>query len=402
MPKRILPLSDTQIKNAKPSESDYKLSDGNGLYLLITATGGKLWRLKYRFNGKEKLLAFGSYPEVTLAEARNRRDQARQFVANGTDPGEMKKRLQAEKAKQAANTFEAVAREWHAKNYSTWVPAHGDQVLRRLELDVFPMIGRKPIAELDPADVLAPLQKIEMRGAKETAHRVKQTCGQVFRYAVATRRAQRDVTADLRGALAKVTSTHLGSITEPAKVAELLRAIDGFEGSLVVKSALQFAPMVFVRPGELRQAEWAEFDLDNAIWEIPASKMKMKKPHMVPLSSQAVKILRDLRRLTGSGRYVFPCNRSTARPMSNMTLGAALRRLGYGQGEMTPHGFRAMARTILDEVLQERPDFIEHQLAHAVRDPNGRAYNRTAHLAERRRMMQLWSDYLENLKVATR
>lgn len=399
MPKRVLPLSDIQVKNAKSAKADYKLSDGNGLYLLVTTTGGKLWRFKYRFNGKEKLMALGTYPEVTLAEARNRRDQARQLIANGVDPGELKKRLRSEKAEQTANTFEAVAREWHAKNYSSWVPAHGDQVLRRLELDVFPMIGNKPIADLDPADVLTPLQKIEMRGSRETAHRVKQTCGQVFRYAVATRRAQRDVTADLRGALAKVNSSNLGAITEPAKVAELLRAIDGFEGSFIVKCALQLAPLVFVRPGELRQAEWSEIDLDNATWEIPAAKMKMKKPHVVPLSVQAVNILQSIYPLTGSTRYVFPCHRSTARPMSNMALSAALRRLGYAQGEMTPHGFRALARTILDEVLQVRPDFIEHQLAHAVRDPNGRAYNRTAHLAERRKMMQLWADYLDRLKA---
>lgn len=400
-----MPLTDIKAKNAKAGEKQLKLYDVDGLFLLVSpakkSRKGKCWRLKYYFGGKEKLLALGTYPEVSLAEARNRRDQARQLIANGVDPGDMKKQLKAEKAEQAANTFEAVAREWHLKNYDSWVPSHGDQVLRRLELDIFPAIGNRPIADLDPADVLAPLQKIEMRGSRETAHRVKQTCGQIFRYAVSTRRAQRDVTADLRGALAKVNSKNLPAITEPAKVAELLRAIEGFEGSPEVKYALKLAPLVFVRPGELRKAEWSEIDLDGATWEIPAAKMKMKKPHIVPLSAQAVSILKSIYPLTGSGKYVFPCCRSVARPMSNMTLGAALDRLGYG-GEMTPHGFRAMARTILDEVLQVRPDFIEHQLAHAVRDPNGRAYNRTAHLAERRKMMQRWADYLDSLKASAK
>lgn len=397
-------LTTKAIENAKPGEKQVKLFDGGGLFLLVALTGGKLWRLKYRFEGKEKLLALGAYPDVSLAEARDKRDVARKQLAKGIDPGEARKAATAAKSAETANTFEAIAREWHTKNYSSWVPTHGDQVLRRLEIDIFPAIGTRPIAELKAADVLKALQPIEKRGAVETAHRVKQTIGQVFRYAVATSRAERDPTGDLKGALAKVQSEHLAAITEPAKVAELLRAIDGFEGSFVVKCALRLAPLVFVRPGELRHAEWSEIDLDAAEWNIPAVRMKIKGQgaHLVPLSTQAVAILRELQALTGGGRYLFPCHRSTARAMSNNAINAALRRLGYGTDEMTGHGFRAMARTILDEVLQVRPDFIEHQLAHAVRDANGRAYNRTSHLAERKKMMQKWGEYLDGLKAGAK
>lgn len=395
-------LTSKTVENTKPGAKQIKLFDGGGLFLLIAPTGGKLWRLKYRVDGKEKLLSLGAYPEVTLAEARERREAARKKLAQGIDPGEARKAAKAARAAETENTFEAIAREWHAKNYASWVPTHGDQVLRRLELDIFPLIGTRPIADLKAADVLKSVQPIEKRGAIETAHRVKQTIGQVFRYAVATSRAERDPTGDLKGALAKVQPEHHAAITDPAKVAELLRAIDGYDGSFIVKCALRLAPLVFVRPGELRQAEWAEIDFDAALWSIPAERMKMKQPHLVPLSKQALEILRELQALTGDGRYLFPCHRSTARPMSNNAINAALRRMGYGTDEMTGHGFRAMARTILDEVLQVRPDFIEHQLAHAVRDPNGRAYNRTAHLAERKKMMQTWAEYLYGLKTGAK
>jgi len=398
MPKRILPLTDLQVKNAKPRDKDFKLSDGFGLHLLVTMTGGKLWRFQYRYAGKQKLLALGAYPSITLADARQAREDARKLLANGVDPGESRKAARIANAVEAKNIFEAIAREWHAKNYSSWVPTHGDQVLRRLEMDIFPVIGGRPIAELRASDVLQALQPIETRGAVETAHRVKQSIGQVFRYAVATGRAERDPTGDLKGALAKVQSDHHAAIIEPSKVGELLRSIDGYEGSFIVKCALRLAPLVFVRPGELRTAEWKEIDMDAAVWSIPAEKMKMKQPHMVPLATQAIAILRELHPLTGGGRYLFPCHRSTARALSNNAINAALRRMGYGKDEMTGHGFRAMARTLMDEVLQIRPDFIEHQLAHAVRDPNGRAYNRTAHLAERKKMMQSWAGYLDELK----
>ncbi|HNY71656.1 MAG TPA: integrase arm-type DNA-binding domain-containing protein [Syntrophorhabdus sp.] len=398
-------LTDIQVRSAKPKDKDYKLSDGNGLFLLVAVSGGKRWRYKYRFGGKEKLLALGTYPDISLQEARNKLREARNQLANGFDPCVEKKALKKYKAEQIAaaeNTFEAVAREWLEKFSGQWSPSHASTTLGRLERDVFPWLGKKPIGEIKPPDILAILRRVESRGALETAHRIRTICGQVLRYAVATGRAERDSAADLRGALPPVREKHHAALTDPKEVAELLRAIDGFKGTFPVKCALKLAPMLFVRPGELRQMEWAEIDLDNAQWNLPAEKMKMKQPHIVPLSKQAVSILEELKPLTGSGRYVFPSHRSRMRPMSNNAINAALRRMGYTSDDMTGHGFRAMARTILDEVLQVRPDFIEHQLAHAVRDPNGRAYNRTAHLAERRKMMQRWADYLDGLKAGAK
>ncbi|MDO3377062.1 tyrosine-type recombinase/integrase [Geoalkalibacter halelectricus] len=393
-----MPLTDAKIRNLKASDKQSKHFDGDGLYLLVTPAGGKGWRFKYRFDGKEKLLSFGSYPEISLSEARQRREEARQQVARGMDPSELRKAHRTASAECAANSFEVVAREWIGKQRNVWTPANISVVTRSLETNVFPWIGKRGITDLKAPELLKVLRRMEERGVLETAHRVRTICGQVFRYAIATGRAERDIAADLRGALSPPKKKHLPAITDPTKVAEFLRAMDCYEGSLIVKSALRLAPLVFLRPGELRKAEWTEIDLNEAEWNIPAEKMKMKQPHLVPLSKQAVEILREIHPLTGGGRYVFPCTRSVTRPMSDMALSAAIRRLGYGQGEMTPHGFRAMARTILDEVLQFRPDFIEHQLAHAVRDPNGRAYNRTSHLAERRKMMQTWADYLDKLR----
>jgi len=402
MPKRITPLSDTKVRTVKPQPKEVKLFDGGGLFLLVAPTGGKLWRFKYRFAGKEKKLTFGTYPEISLADARQRREEARKLLAKGVDPGEIKKAQKAALVAVAENSFEVVAREWHSKFSSAWSASHAETTLGRLKLDVFPVLGARPITEIKAPELLAMLRRIESRGALETAHRVRTICGQVFRYAVATGRAERDLAADLKGALPPYKKGHLAAIVDPKDVAPLLRAIDGYKGSFVVKSALQLASLVFVRPGELRQAEWAEIDLDTAEWNIPAERMKMKQPHLVPLSVRAVEILRELKALTGNSRYVFPSGRSFARPMSNNAINAALRRMGFDKDEMTGHGFRAMARTILDEVLQIRPDYIEHQLAHAVKDPNGRAYNRTAHLAERRKMMQLWADYLEGLKAGAK
>lgn len=398
MPKRIVPLTDIKVRNAKPSGKDVKLFDGGGLYLLVTRSGGKLWQFKYRFDGKEKKLAFGSYPEVSLADARGKRETARKSVASGIDPGEVRKAQKAARASEVENSFEIVAREWHSRFLSTWTPGHAVTIMSRLERDVFPWLGSRPIVEIKPSELLMALRRVEARGALETAHRIRTVCGQVFRYAVATGRAERDISGDLRGALPPVAEKHHASITEPAKIAELLRAIDSYQGGFVVRCALQLAPMFFVRPGELRAAEWGEFDLDAGEWNIPAERMKMKQAHLVPLSRQAVEILRELQGLTGHSRYVFPSGRSFHRCMSNNAVNAALRRMGYDKDEMTGHGFRAMARTILDEVLHIRPDYIEHQLAHAVKDPNGRAYNRTAHLAERKKMMQMWADYLDGLK----
>jgi len=404
-------LTDIQVKSAKAKDKDYKLTDGEGMFLLVASSGGKRWRFKYRFDGKEKLLALGIYPDISLIEARAKRHEARNQLAHGIDPGAERKELKQvtqEKQEITENSFELVAREWHTKfstqdpkkpNKEVWTPGHAETIMSRLERDVFPWMGVKPISEIKPLDILACLRRVESRGALESAHRIRTICGQVMRYAVATGRAERDAAADLRGALPAVREKHHAALTDPKEVAELLRAIDGFQGTFHVKCALKLSPMLFVRPGELRQMEWPEVDFDAEQWNIPAEKMKMKLPHIVPLCSQAVAILRELRPLTGYGKYVFPCHRSPLRPMTNNAVTAALRRMGYTSDEQTGHGFRAMARTILDEVLQVRPDFIESQLGHSVKDPNGRAYNRTAHLAERRKMMQLWSDYLEGLKA---
>lgn len=404
MPKRILPLSDTQVNKAKSKEKPHKLTDGGGLYLLVTPTGGKLWNLKYRFNDKEKKLSLGAYPAVTLAEARQRREDAKKLLANGVDPGEMKKALKTSNRELAANTFEAIAKEWHLKFSSAgkWSPGHAADIIHRLEKDLFPPLGARPISEIKPRELLSVLELVASRGALDSAHRLRHHCGMIFRYAVVCGYAERDVAADLKGALPPIKGGHHAAATTPKALATILRAIDDFTGSFVVKSALQLLPMLFCRPGELRAAEWSEFDFSNAQWEIPAERMKMKQPHIVPLSKQAVDILKSLQSLTGHGKYVFPCNRSSLRCMSDNAINAALRRLGFTKDEVTAHGFRASARTILDEVLNIRPDFIEHQLAHAVKDPNGRAYNRTAHLPERRKMMQTWADYLDGLKAGAK
>lgn len=395
-------LTDTQIRKTKPHAKPLRLFDGGGMYLEIAPSGGKWWRLKYRFDGKERRLSLGVYPDVGLKDARERRDKARKLLADGIDPSENRKALKAAREERLTNSFEVVAREWFAKRSKAWVESHSERILRRLENDIFPYIGGRPISEITPRELLPVLRRIEERGAIETSHRVLQAIGQVFRYAVITGRAERNPSDDLRGALTPVKKSHLAAIIDPKAVGELLRAIDGYQGQAVTKCALRLAPLVFVRPGELRQAEWREIDLDRLEWNIPAERMKMRKPHLVPLSRQAMEILQELHSLTGNGRYVFPSARSKSRPMSNNAILAALRRMGYAKEEMTGHGFRAMARTILDEVLVVRPDFIEHQLAHAVRDPNGRAYNRTAHLAERKKMMQRWADYLDNLKVGAK
>jgi integrase len=390
-------ITDTAIRNAKVVEKPYSLTDGRGLSLQVQPTGGKWWRLRYRFDGKAKMLSLGIYPDVGLKEARERRDAARKMLADGIDPGENRKATKAAKAERAANSFEVVAREWYAKHEPNWAAHHGDRIIRRFERDIFPWVGGRPIAEVTAPELLAVMRRIETRGALETAHRALGNCGQVFRYAIATGRAKRDPSADLRGALPPVKSEHFAAVTEPKQAAELLRTLDGYQGTLTVACALRVAPLVFVRPGELRKAEWADIDLDAAEWRYTVTKTDTA--HIVPLATQAVAILRELHAMTGTGRYVFPGARTNGRPMSDNAILAAMRRLGISKDEMSGHGFRAMARTILDEVLGFRPDLIEHQLAHAVKDPNGRAYNRTAHLPERRKMMQQWADYLDKLKI---
>ena len=334
---------------------------------------------------------------MTLKDARERRDEARRLLAQGTDPSDNRKALKSAGVDRAANSFEVVAREWFAKYSPNWAATHSDRTIARLEADVFPWIGRRPISDISAPALLAAMRKIEARGALETAHRVLSTCGQVFRYAVATGRAERDPTGDLRGALPPYKRDHFAAITDPKRVGQLLREIDGYQGTFTVLCALRLAPLVFVRPGELRFAQWVHIDLEAAEWRYTARKTDT--PHIVPLATQAVAILRELHAVTGHGQYVFPGGRSPKRAMSDNAILAALRRMGIAKDEMSGHGFRAMARTILDEVLGVRPDLIEHQLAHAVRDPNGRAYNRTAHLPERRKMMQQWADYLDKLKA---
>lgn len=399
-------LSDTKIRTTRPGEKTLRLYDERGLYLEITPSGSRWWRFKYRFAGKEKLLSMGTYPDTGLKAARDKRDQAREQLAQGVDPSQARRVEKANKAEQAPNTFEAVAREWHSTVHRAHVSdGHAARTLIRMEQDVFPWLGALPIGAIKAPHLLQTLRRIEARGAIETAHRALQACGQVFRYGIATGRAERDPTPDLRGALKPVLVQHMAAITDPKRVGELLRAIHDYKGMPVTRAALQLAPLVFVRPGELRKAEWGEFDLDAGQWRIPAARMKRSKQeklnglaHVVPLSRQAVAILRDLQPLTGHGRYVFPSPRTGERPMSDNGVLAALRRMGFPKDEMTGHGFRAMARTLLAERLNVDEAVIEAQLAHAVRDALGRAYNRTEFVEQRRKMLQTWADYLDKLR----
>ncbi len=396
----FMALTDTFTKNVKHSgaAAGDKHADGGGMYLLVKR-GGKYWRMNYRYANKRKTLALGVYPAVSLAKARQRRDKARELLADGIDPSTAKRAEKQATVATAANTFEAVAREWLAKTAAERMASTQDKITTWLEKDIIPFMGSMPISTIGPRDVLATVRKMEARGAIDSAHRLKQVCSQVFRYAVATGSAERDVTADLRGALAKIIKTNHPAITEPKQVGALMRSIAAYGGHPAAVAALKLTPLVFVRPGELRTAEWAEFDLDAAEWRIPGSKMKMKVYHLVPLSTQAVEILRGVQPITGHGRYVFPSLRTSNAPMSENTINAALRGMGYSKEVHTAHGFRATARTIMDEVLDQRVDLIEHQLAHAVKDANGRAYNRTAHLPARRVMMQTWADYLDKLRI---
>lgn len=396
-----MPLTDMKARNAKPSAKPYRLTDGLGMYLEVLPAGGKYWRLKYRFGGKEKRLALGVYPEVALAAARLGRDDARRLLRAGVDPAAARRVEKRAAIASATDSLEAVAREWFAKNEPTWVPSHSDRIIRRLEQDILPSLGSQPIAGIEAPDLLVALRRIEGRGAVETAHRVLQNCSQVFRYAIATGRARRDPAADLRGALAPTVERHHPTITEPKAVGQLMRAIAGYQGTPAVRCALRLAPLVFVRPGELRKAEWPEFDFEEATWRIPAARMKMREQHLVPLSAQAIAVLRELRPAAGGGQYVFSSLRTGKRPMSENTVNAALRRLGYSKEDMTGHGFRSMASTLLNEQGWNR-DAIERQLAHAERDNIRGAYNFAEYLPERRKMMQAWADYLDTLAAGSR
>jgi len=403
-------LSDTRIRAAKPQQKAYKLSDGKGLALLIKPNGSRLWRLRYEFDGVEKGLSLGSYPEISLKAARTRRDEARRLIAEDIDPSAKRR---ADKV-ATAETFELITREWLAsltrpaetpKNAKRRRRRNGPidaktvaRIAKRLEMYVLPGLGSRPIRRISAPDLLTELRRIEARGTHETAHRVRAACSRVFRYAIATGRAERDVAADLVGALAPVESRHFAAVTDPNEVAGLLRAIDSYRGEFVTQFALKIAPLVFVRPGELRTAEWNQVDFEGALWRIPWSRMKMGEQHIVPLSKQALALLKDLKSITGCGRYLFPSLRTATRPISDNTVNAALRRLGYSSDEMTGHGFRTMASTLLNE-LGWNPDAIERQLAHDERNLSRASYNHAQYLDERRRMMQEWSDYLDRLRA---
>lgn len=387
-------LSDLAVRAAKPGEKPFKVTDGQGLYLLVNPNGSRWWRWDYRRpEGNRNTLSLGVYPDVSLKQARERRDEARRLLADGIDPGAKR---QAEKIAQS-DSFEAVAREWFAKFSPNWAPSHSSKIITRLEKDIFPWVGSRPVSAITAPELLTCLRRIESRGALDTAHRAHQNCGQIFRYAVATGRAERDPSSDLRGALPPATHVHYASITEPEKIGALLRAIDGYDGTFVSRCALRLAPLVFVRPGELRAAKWAEFDLEKGEWRIPASRMKARVMHIVPLSSQALEILRELKPLSANSEYLFPSVRTPKKPISDNTLNAALRRLGYTTDEVTTHGFRSMASTLLNEQGWSR-DAIERQLAHGERDEVRAAYNYAQYLPERRKMMQAWADHLDTLR----
>jgi integrase len=406
--KKIAALSDVFVRAVKKPG---KHADGRGLYLLVAVsddgTAGKLWRMDFRHAGKRGTLALGRYPDLSLADARKRCDEARALLAQGINPSRAKREAKAAQAVAAANTFEAVAREFHGLQADSWSPKYTTNWLGRMEKDLFPFIGKLPIAEITPHRLLQALRRVEGRGAIDTAHALRQTAGQVFRYAIQTSRAERNPVADLQGALKAPVIKHMAAVLEPVKVGELMRAIDGYEGQPITRAALQLSALLFQRPGNIRAMEWAWLNLDAAMLTIPPESMKRRvhqkingRPHLVPLASQAVAILQELRLLTGHGRYVFPSLRTGERPMSDNTVNAALRRLGYSSDEATAHGFRAMARTLIVERLPGiDPEVVEAQLAHGKSGPLGAAYDRAEYMEQRRKMMRTWADYLDKLRV---
>lgn len=390
-------LTDIEVKGARAKETRFTIYDSEGLFLLVMPNGSKLWRWKYLVDGKYKVISLGKYPKVSLKDARKERDRYQaERKREGVDPSAARKAKKSEE-RAVGETFEVIAREWFEKHRHTWAGNTAETIISRLEKDIFPFIGNKPIRDIAAPELLATIQRIESRGAVETARRDLQKCGQIFAYAVATGRAQMNIALNLRGAIAPPKKRHFASIHEPAEIGALLRAIEGYKGSLITRCALKLAPLTFVRPGELRHAEWSEIDFEKAEWRIPAARMKMREKHIVPLSRQALEVLQELRPLTGAGRYIFPGERSKDRPMSENTVLAALRRLGYEKGEMTGHGFRSMASTVLHE--QGWPSaHIERQLAHGDRNKVRASYNFAQHLAERTKMMQAWADYLDGLR----
>lgn len=413
-------LTDAHLRGIKAQDPRKRLTDGGGLYLLLFVKGGShAWRFDYTHEGKRKTLSLGTYPDTGLSLARRKADEARRLLAEGINPSTARKEARtaivqalegerrADAGLPALGSFEEVARSWFDVQRSDWAATYANKVIRRLELYAFPYIGRRPVGEITPPELLAVLRRLEARGVVETAHRVRDTCSQVFRFAVAEGRVTSDPARDLAGALRTHQTKHIPAITEPARFGELLRAIDGCRGITATREGLKLAALLFLRPGaELRAAEWSEFDLDAALWSVPASRMKRRKhakengpPHLVPLPRQAVEILRELRRLTGHQRFVFQGVRDRSKTISENTLNAALSALGFGPDEMRMHGFRAAARTMLAERLNFDDKVIEAQLAHAVPDALGRAYNRTQFFEQRRAMLQTWADYLDKLRT---
>lgn len=392
-----MPLTDRAIKGFSPTERDYKKHDEKGLYILIKKSGSKLFYLKYRFDGKEKKLAIGPYPEVTLKKAREKRDAARLLLLDDIDPSAHKKAQKLARRAATENSFATVALEWQATHQQDKSQSHRQRIKRCFERDLFPAFGTITINEISAHQVLDALRKIEARGTLETAHKTKQIASQVFRYAIATGRANRDPTPDLRGALKPTSTSHYAAITDPKDVGLLLIAIDNYQGTETVRAALKLSALFFCRPGELRSLEWDNVNTEQSRIELKAEKTN--QDHIIPLSRQAIEILDDLRWITGDGRYIFPSARGPSRHMSENAIRVALRTMGYDNTQMTAHGFRAMARTLLDEVLNYRIEWIEQQLAHSVRDHTGRAYNRTKHLEQRTEMMQHWADYLDELRI---
>jgi integrase len=392
-------LTAQEVKTKKPTDKSYKVSDEKGLFLMVNPNGSKYWRMSYRYGGKQKTLALGVYPDISLAAARKKRNEARQLLENDIDPSDVKRAKKLAKSEAQENSFKALALEWFEKQKPHWSSHHIERVNRMLNKELFPHIGIRPISDIKAPELLACLRRVESRGAIETAHRVKQVAGQVFRYAVASGKAERDPSSDLKDALTTPTKSHFAAITTPKEVGKLLLTLDDYEGTPEVATALKLAPLLFCRPKELRHMEWSEIHWDKCEWHIPSSKMKTKQDHITPLAKQSVEALQNLLQLTGHRQYVFPSARSPKRPMSDNAVLSALRRLGITKEKMTGHGFRAMARTLLDEELGYRIEWIECQLAHAVKDANGRAYNRTTYLKQRKDMMQHWADYLDSLKA---
>lgn len=389
-------LTEFQVKNAKPGEKSYQLPDREGLYLEVKPSGSKLWRFRYRFKGKEHRLSLGEYPYIGLKEARDIHFGMRRDIARGQDPKVVRDAVRQQDEAAVKNTFEAVAREWLGVNKDKWVLNHLHTIEQRLEKNILPWLGSRSLDTITPSEVLEVMRRIEARGANETAHRCRNICSQIFRYGMVTERCSRDPCEALRGALAPVQKEHMAAVTDPAEVGRILRMIHAYQPGSIVGAALRLHPLLFCRPGELRQMEWSQVDLGAAEWRFTLSKTQ--QAHITPLSRQAVAILQELYPVTGSGRYVFPSARMSSRPMSNMACLVALRSMGITQEEMTNHGWRAVARTLLDERLNFAPHLIEQQLGHIVRDPLGRAYNRTTHLESRRQMMQVWADYLDSLR----